>query len=325
MNGFAHSAGGFAEHDPTGGFDIAGRRAMGYYDGSQLTFYYWAATQFATSDRWFSAAPARTQVNRMYFLAATSNGYAFPGGNDGHPPLNMDGVKNIFELVDNAKLTWKVYVTDAFVPGKSIGSTYMTYFDAFTKAHTDHFVDAKQFAIDAQNNALPDVAMIESGYVETGTDEHPLNPVDQGARYSRSLVSALMNSPSWKDSVMFITYDEGGGLYDHVEPMKTVNPDGKKPIGLLPEDHGGDFTISGFRVPLLVISPFAKPGYIAHTPSDFTALLKFIEKRWDLPNLNKRDAFQPDMDEYFDWSAPNLGSINPVEQPGLPCYKDHLP
>lgn len=326
MNGFAYEAGGFAAHDPTrGGFDVAGKRAMGYYDATQLPFYYWAATTFATSDRWFSAAPARTQINRMYFLAATSNGYAFPGGDsDGHPPLNMDGVKNIFELLQNAGVTWKVYVTDGFVPGKSIGSTYMTYFYQFTNQHLDHFVDATQFATDAQNGTLPQVALIETGYIETGSDEHPLNPIDKGAKYVESLVKDLMNSPSWKDSVMFITYDEGGGFYDHVPPMKTVNPDGKPPI-LLPGDPKGDFTITGFRVPLMVISPFAKPGYVSHTPADFTALLKFIEERFDLPNLNKRDAFQPNMDEYFDWSAPNLKSTDPPDQPSLPCYFDHLP
>lgn len=332
MNGFAAEAGGFAAHDPShGGFDTVGKRAMGYYEGDQLTFYYWAATQFGTSDRWFSAAPTRTQPNRMYFLAATSNGYAFPGPEsaDGHPGMNMDGVQNIFELLQNAGVTWKVYVTDNYKDSTSIaniGDTYMTYFSAFTSAHLDRFVDAKTFATDAANGTLPQVALIESGYTETAQDEHPLNPVDKGGAYARSLVSSLMNSPSWKDSVFFITYDEAGGLYDHVAPMKTVSPDGKPPV-LLPSDPPGDFTITGFRVPLMVISPFTKPGYVSHTPADFTALLKFVEKRFDLPNLNKRDAFQPDMDEYFDWTAPNLASTNPPAQPvnDSLCYFDHLP
>jgi phospholipase C len=325
MDGFAYTAGGFAAHDPQdGGFDTAGKRAVGYYEDDQLPFYYWAATTFATSDRWFSAVPARTLLNRMYFLAATSNGYAFPGDGITHPMLEMNGVKNIFQLLEDAHITWKVYVTDQFVEGKSIGSTYMTYFPDFTNAHKDHFVDAKTFATDAANGTLPQVALIESGYAETGQDEHPLNNIDKGAKYARSLVSALMNSPSWKDSVMFITYDEGGGLYDHVPPMATVNPDGKPPQ-LAPDDPPGDFTISGFRVPLMVISPFAKPGFVSHTPADFTALLKLIEQRFDLSSLTKRDAFQPDMMEYFDWNAPSLSSISPPEQPSLPCYYDHLP
>ncbi|HET9695543.1 MAG TPA: alkaline phosphatase family protein [Terriglobales bacterium] len=325
MNGFAAMAGGFSAHNPTaGGTDTDGKRAMGYYESDQLTFYYWAATQFATSDRWFSAAPTRTQPNRMFFLAATSNGYAFPGDNN-HPEINMAGVKNIFELLQNAGITWKVYVSDGISASDPTGSTYMDYFDAFTKAHTDHFVPATQFATDAANGTLPQVALIESG-TESGRDEHPQNPVDKGANYVRDFVVALMNSPSWKDSVMFVTFDEGGGFYDHVPPMKTVSPDGKKPIALQPNEAQGDFDITGFRVPLMVISPFTKPGFVSHTPADFTALLKFVEKRFDLPNLNARDAFQPDMDaEYFDWTAPNLSSTNPPAQPSLPCTQDQLP
>jgi phospholipase C len=325
MNGFAAMAGGFSFHDPThGGNDTDGKRAMGYYDADQLPFYYWAATQFATSDRWFSAAPTRTQPNRMFFLSATSNGYAFPGDSV-HPEINMTGVKNIFELLQNAGITWKVYVSDGISASDPTGSTYMDYFDAFTKAHTDHFVDATQFAVDAANGTLPQVALIESG-TESGRDEHPLNPVDKGADYARNFVVSLMNSPSWKDTVMFITYDEGGGFYDHVAPMKTVSPDKIKPIGLQPNEAAGDFDITGFRVPLMVISPFAKPGFVSHTPADFTALLKFIEKRFDLGHLNARDAFQPDMDEYFDWTSPNLSSTNPPTQPtNMPCYFDSLP
>jgi phospholipase C len=317
----------------SGAFDVAGARAMGYYEADQLPFYYWAATTFATSDRWFSAATTRTQPNRMYFLAATSNGYAFPGGNpkDAHPALEMNGVKNIFQLLEENGITWKVYVTDGWAPGKT-GSTYMNYFTQFTSAHIDKFVDASTFATDAQNGTLPQVAMIESGYTETGTDEHPLNNIEVGARHVRALVKALMDSPSWKDSVFFLTYDEGGGLYDHVPPVTTVNPDGKLPA-LTPEDPPGDFTLTGFRVPLMIFSPFAKAGYVSHTNADFTALLTFIEKRFDLPPLTKRDGAQVDatgkaiVEEFFDFTAdgPNLTSTNPPEQAGLPCSFDRLP
>ena len=113
-------AGGYAPHDPTsGGFDVAGMRAMGYYTADDLPFYYWAATTFATSDRWFSPALTRTQPNRMYLLAATSNGYAYPGGTGDttHPALNMGNVKSIFQLLQENNITWKVYVTDNYVAG----------------------------------------------------------------------------------------------------------------------------------------------------------------------------------------------------------------
>ncbi len=326
MNGFAYEAGGYATHDPTsGGFDVAGKRAMGYYTSDDLPFYYWAATTFATSDRWFSPVLTRTQPNRMYMLAATSNGYAYGSGAGlGIPDLEMSGVKSIFELLQENNISWKVYVTDNYVAG-DVGSmdTYANYF-SFVYGYPNNFADAKTFASDAANGTLAQVSFIESGYTETGSDEHPQNPIDKGAQYTESLVQALMNSKSWANSVFFLTYDENGGFYDHVAPVSMPNPDGKKPI--LPAGYpSGDFDTTGFRIPLMVISPFTKAGYVSHNNADNTAILKFIETRFNLPALTKRDAAQIDMTEFFDWSAPNLNSTKPPAQPYLPCYFTALP
>jgi len=326
MNGFAAMEGGYAQHNPTlGGFDVAGKRAMGYYTAADLPFYYWAATTFATSDRWFSPALTRTQPNRMYLLAATSNGYAFPGGSgdETHPVLVMDSVKSIFQLLQENSVTWRVYVTDNYAKGLTGMDTYENYFP-WAFGYSDHFADANTFASDAANGTLPQVAMIEGGYTESFADEHPQNPIDKGAQYTESMVQALMNSPSWSSSVFFLTYDEGGGFYDHVPPVSMPSPDGKKPY-LATGDPTGDFDTTGFRIPLMVISPFTKPGYVSHNNADFTALLKFIETRFNLPALTKRDAAQIDMTEFFDWSSPSLSSTNPPKQPSLPCYYDHLP
>jgi phospholipase C len=327
MNGFAAMQGGYAQHDPSsGGFDVAGKRAMGYYTSDDLPFYYWAATTFATSDRWFSPALTRTQPNRMYMLAATSNGYAYPGGSGDpdHPDLNMGNTKSIFQLLQENNVTWRVYVTDNYVAGNLAKmDTYENYFP-WAFGYTGNFADASTFATDAANGTLPQVALIESGYTESYSDEHPQNPIDKGAKYTESMVQALMNSPSWAHSVFFITYDEGGGFYDHVPPVSMPSPDGKKPF-LAPGDPTGDFDTTGFRIPLMVISPYTIPGYVSHNNADNTAILKFIETRFNLPPLNKRDAAQIDMTEFFDWSAPNLSSTNPPAQPSLPCYYDHLP
>jgi len=118
-----------------------------------------------------------------------------------------------------------------------------------------------------------------------------------------------MNSPSWKDSVFILTYDEAGGLYDHVPPLPAVNPDGIAPKDLQPKDictsgsgANCNFNYTGFRVPLIVISPFTKKNYVSHTPTDYTAILKFIEKRFlNGTALTKRDAAQMDMTEFFDF------------------------
>jgi phospholipase C len=314
MDGFAYTAGKFASDEnknDNGNYkDTIGARAMGYYTAEDLPFYYFMASQFATSDRWFSPVFSRTQANRMYLLAATSQGYVYP-------PAGSLSAKTIFEDLDGAGVSWKIYETDP-------GGTYFTYFPAYYSQHQANIVPASQFATDAANGTLPAVALIESGY-NSQLDEHPTNPVQKGEIYAASFINALMNSPSWKDSVFFQTWDEDGGFYDHVPPLDAVNPDGIMPKALKPTDFPGDFTRTGFRVPLMVISPFAKKGYVSHTPTDYTAMLKFIETRWNLPPLTKRDAQQIDMTEFFDWSAPNA---NPPRGPRpfetLPCAPTHM-
>jgi phospholipase C len=333
MDGFAYTAGGFCAHE--GCWDTSGARAVGYYTDADLPFYYWAATQFATSDHWFSPIPTRTQPNRLYLLAATSEGHVYPPSNDPtHPNVWNLKAKTIFQLLEENHITWKVYVTGGITAALPTGDTYMNFYPQFTPQHTANFVPVEQFNTDAANGTLPQVALIESGYsaenAETHpTDEHPENNVQNGAKFAHDLVAALINSPSWKDSVFFLTYDEGGGLYDHVPPIPTVNPDGIPPIDIIPGDVQGDFTSSGFRVPLIIFSPFAKKGFVSHTPADYTAMLKFIETRFGLPNLTLRDKAQPDLAEYFDFAgSPNLNPGAIQDQPILGperCYYDHLP
>src|SRR5436305_14113533 len=110
-----------------------------------------------------------------------------------------------------------------------------------------------------------------------------------------------MDSLAWKRSRFILAYGEGGGLYDHVAPVTMPKPDDKDPV-LLSGDPTGLFDTTGFRVPLMIFSPFAKPAYVSHTPADFTAALKLIETRFDLPPLTERDKGQMDMTEFFDWS-----------------------
>lgn len=310
MDGFAFTAGTFSRNN--GGTDVEGVRAMGYYTDVDLPYYYFMATQFATSDRFFSPAPTRTQPNRLYLLSATSAGRAYP-------PTTESTQTNIFQLLENAHVSWKIYVTDP-------NGTYLTNFTTFANAHQANIVPVSQYLTDVANGTLPSVALIESGY-ESGRDEHAPGSVQIGAQYAASLINALMNSPSWKDTVFFLSFDEGGGYYDHVPPATAVQPDGIAPSDLQPGDPAGDFTITGFRIPLIVISPFTRKGFVSHTPADYTAFLKFIETRFDLPNLTRRDAAQPDMLEFFDFSNPTWTTppSPPVQPTNAPCYTDHLP
>ncbi len=328
LDGFVKTAANDARRISPPFNDTDGIRAMSYFTGDDLPYYYFMASNFATSDRWFSPVMSRTQINRMYAIAATSAGHVYPLPT-GSPQLNN---KTIFELVQNAGLSWKVYVTDdqnsPLVKGTDVGTF------SFANSHQANFVSAKQFATDAQNDTLPAVAVIEPGFT-TGLDEHPgedpnapSGKVQRGSAYVATLINALMNSPSWKNSVFILTWDEFGGFYDHVAPQPMPSPDGINPVDLMPGDictkNPGptcDFQVTGYRVPLIVISPYTKKNYVSHTVADYTAILKFIETRFNLPNLNNRDAAQMDMTEFFDFvNAPWMTPPTPPAQPNnLPC------
>ncbi len=313
--------------------DTLGIRAMGFYDVGDLPYYYFMASNFATSNRWFSPVMSRTQPNRMYLLAATSAGHAYPlAANEGQLTS-----KTIFELLDEHGISYKIYVTD------QTGSEPATAFTMFSYSnqHMDRVVPVSQYFTDVAQGTLPQVALIESGY-NSGRDEHPavdpsLGPagsVQVGAQYVSTIINALMNSPSWKDSAFILTHDEAGGFYDHVQPQPAINPDGMSPGDLLVGDvctvNSGancNFDSTGYRVPLIVVSPFTRKNYVSHTTADYTAILKLIETRFGLPSLTKRDAAQMDMTEFFDftnapWATPPTPPVQPVDGP---CYLNHLP
>ena len=323
MDGFVYSGANYAiDRNNDGGnyTDTAGKRAIGYYTDRELPYYYFMATQFATSDRWFSPILSRTPPNRIANLAASALGVV----ND-IPTGTTFSQKTIFHLLEEAGKTWKIYETS--------GNTYLGYFSPFYGQHKDHIASIDQYYTDVANNKLPDVAFIETGVEASesgGTSsvaEHPNSNIQKGAAYVAKIINAFMSSSSWSSSAFILTYDEGGGNYDHVGPQSAVIPDGIAPM-LSPTDDVDDYSRTGFRVPVIVISPFAKKGYVSHLPMDYTAILKFIENRFDLPSLTARDAAQPDMGkEFFDFTAvPNQTAPAPPAQPtNAPCTPHSLP
>jgi len=325
LDGFAHAAGG--DSRVVGGFDINGRRVMGYYTDQDLPYYYFMATQFAMSDRWFSPAMTNTPANRLYAMAATSQGVV-------NKPLTNLTANTIFDALQAAGISWKNYVPD-YPNGSSLKG-----FAAYTKYQGTNIVPMSQYFTDLQKGTLPQVAFIDRDSINK-LDEHPGAGVDvqKGAAYVKTIIDALMNSSAWKDSIFFFSFDEFGGFYDHVPPVQTVSPDGIKPV-LGTNDvcvtgntsAGGpldmcDFDITGYRLPNFVVSPFSRPNWVDHQNMDTTAILKFIEKRFGLQPLTKRDAAQPDISTMFDFAnAPNMNPPKPPNQPtGGACYVNALP
>ena len=349
LNGFVMTAANDARQNVPPFNDTNGIRAMGYYTGDDLNYYYFMASKFATSDRWFNAAMTRTQSNREYMIAATSQGYAYPIGTDASDTTLINS-PTIFQELQSAGITWKIYVDPSFSP--CTGPPYdpaclltLSYVQNFQwgqtipTAYPNNIVPISQYFTDVANGTLPQVAQIEPA-TDAGRDEHPStsdsqpNDIQLGASYVSTLINALMTSTSWSDSAFILTYDEDGGLYDHVSPQATVSPDNISPVDLLPGDicttTSGptcDFVYTGYRVPLIVVSPYTKQNYVSHTVADTTAILKFIETRFNVPALNARDAAQMDMTEFFDftnhpWPTP---PSPPAQNTSGACYLNTLP
>jgi phospholipase C len=359
LNGFVFTA----AYDARGnGFqDVNGVRAMGYYEGSDLNYYYDRATKFGTSDRWFSPVMDRTQINRMYILAATSQAsstesYAYPPGSNANDNAPL-GATTIFQALQNANITWRVYVNPGGTVDPNTGvpcssetgpalnqclawNSYVNMFDYETTIQAtpslyQNFVPITQFATDLQDDAtFPQFAFIEPAS-SAGLDEHPSDSdafpvnVQDGAAYVGGLMDDFMQSPTWTDSVMIFTYDEAGGLYDHVPPQPVPAPGSTGPayeptdleaalgdICTKPGETLGagtcDFAWTGYRVPLIVVSPYSVKNFVSHTVRDTTAALALVESRFGLPALTGRDGYylaNTTMNEFFDfvnkpWATP---------------------
>src|SRR2546427_585252 len=252
-----------------------------------------------------------------------------PSWNESHTDYNLHNTPSATALMDGF-----FYISSKDAPsngGFALGGTLFSMFTYAQGPGLQNIVPASQFLTDAANGTLPQVAMIEPGYA-SGTDEHPAantpgGNIQQGAEYVSSLINGLMKSPSWSDSVFILTWDEGGGFYDHVPPMTTVKPDITPPSDLAGPPNPDicyqnataptcDFDYTGFRVPMILVSPFANKNSVSHVPRDYTSILKLIEKRFGLTSLTLRDAAQPDMDEFFDfvnvpWKTPPSPPVQP--------------
>lgn len=290
-------------------YDPTHTRPLGYYDQTDLPFYYELGAQFATSDTWYSPIPANTVPNRMYLFAATSDGHAFPPGQN-DPAWQ---IKTFFRALTDAGITWRYYYQDNSV----FLANWADWNDPQIQGNVRNIQE--YYTILSSPNAdqnLPEVVFIERAS-SSGLDEHPDNNIQTGAADVQNIITALLHSSAWPDSAFILTYDEGGGLFDHVGPiLDTLPGDQDTPTDLGPHDQQGEFNVSGFRVPVIVVSPWARPHYVSHLPMDYTAILKLIETRFNVPALTQRDANAGDMADptsgFFDFSSPQMLTVPPL-------------
>jgi phospholipase C len=270
--------------------------AMGYWTGDDLPFTYSLASTFPIGDRWFCSLLGQTDPNRRYLIAGTSAGMTDDGGLSELliPVPAVNGT--IFNLLDNHGISWENYV--ASYP---TGATPELFLSNDLIPEALHHTDLDAFFTDAANGTLPSFSFIDPDY-DTQSQENPQNIV-VGEALLAQVVQALGASPLWEKTILLLMYDEHGGYYDHVPPPAAIPPDGIPPVVQPGEQTYEGFARYGFRVPSVVVSPYAKQNYVSHMVYDHTSVLAFAERKWNLPALTYRDANANDLTDFLDLSA----------------------
>jgi phospholipase C len=287
-------------NDPQGN-DPSGSRAMTYFDGGDLPFAYQLASTFAIGDRYFCDVLGPTFPNRLYLYAGTSFGIVTDD-------VDTDYHSTIFHALDVRHISWKVYRSDVAAANITL---------SFQLDSLGHVSDIDDFVADARADRLPDVAWIDPTFLvetTTATDEHPPADIQLGQAFVHQQVTTLMQSPAWASSVLFITYDEAGGFFDHVPPPAACPPDSTPPAQ---DARLGGFDRYGFRVPLYVVSPFARAHFVSHAVHSHSSILRFIETRFALPALTARDGNADALMDMFDFANPPFLTPPTLDAPAV--------
>jgi phospholipase C len=282
---------------------------MGYYERKDLPFYYALADAFTICDNYHCSVLGPTHPNRLMAMSGTID----PAGAAGGPVLitnsDTDAIWSVHwdtmpEVLEDAGISWKVYNPqgDIYAPaffeqhGLLAGDAILPYFRQYMNPQSALYQKAflpqypGDFVIDVATGKLPAVSWI---LPPAGYDEHPPSPPALGEWFTSQLIKALVSNPEvWSKTVLFHMYDENDGFFDHVPPPAAPHGTAGEylTVGSLSSDAGGirGPVGMGFRVPMMVISPFSRGGHIASDVFDHTSQLRFLEERFDVraPNIS---------------------------------------
>jgi len=276
------------------------------YDQSDISGYWQLASEYVLADNFYSSVLGPSFPNHLMTVGAFTdaadnpNGQLLPqssevgwGCDTSREQVAMVqwgfvqfeapcfNVQTLPDELDAAGVSWKYYAPQdgdlGYIWSALDAISHIRYGPDWQKV-----VPYQQLAIDAAAGNLPAVSWLIAPYEYS---EHPPESVSAGMQWTLQELQALTSSPAWSSTVVFITWDDFGGWYDHVPP---------------PQIDGRGF---GFRVPLLIVSPFAKQGYILHDQGDFVSVVKFIEDRFGLPALGSRDATAFDLTDAFNFES----------------------
>jgi phospholipase C len=294
------------------GFVLAsGDVAMEIWDNTTIPFSYSLAEYFPIGQRYFCSVMAQTYPNRRFFFCGTASGLTATDSLSFSTPA-ANGT--IFDRLNEHNIGWKNYYENA-------PSTLIVPNFAQSKACTSKIFKIDQFYTDAAAGKLPQFSFVEPDYTTT-SQENPQD-IQVGEQFLAKVVSTLMKAPTWKNTVLFINYDEHGGYYDHVPPPAAIAPDNIAPIqeSTQPTLLPGGYNQYGFRVPLYVVSPWAKPGYVSKVVQDHTSVTAFIERKWNLPAMTLRDANADQMMDYFNFKQKVPAFLTPPVLAAAPALQ----
>jgi phospholipase C len=283
----------------------ANPRGQVSYSQADIPALWQLATQFGLSDNFYTAASTDSTPNHLYMIAASSGGlvetpnvavvngkYEFgvslPANyltvsenlsGDQYLGRSFVNIGSVPALLNNAGISWRYYsdsplwIAPAYVSGIA-GSPNI-------------IPNPAQIVSDIEAGQLPTVSWVCPG---DSASDHPPRQMGPGENFILAVVDAILKSSYWSSTAIFVTWDDWGGFADHVTPPVVDT------LGLGP------------RAPLLVISPWVKPGYISHVQAEFSSLAKFVEVNWGLPSLGARDALPEtsDLTDFFNFSQSPL-------------------
>ena len=312
----------YAKGANSGFVKASGPIAMRFLDRQRMPFSYSLAAHFPIGQRYFSSVLAQTYPNRRFLFAGTASGLTVTNLQQSWSLPAANGT--IFDRLTDNGIEWASYTPAPVLQNASIGIIK----SEITPANLARVRSPKQFYADAKAGKLPPFSFVDPEYTYQ-SEENPQD-VQVGERFLASVVNALMKSPTWHSTALFINYDEGGGYYDHVPPPRAIKPDDIAPVrgpGAPPLAPGG-FDRYGFRVPLYVVSPWARANYVSNIVQDHTSVTAFIERKWNLPAMTFRDANAHPMTDYFDFRRPAFAKPPKLAKapglgPGLRACRAH--
>jgi phospholipase C len=268
------------------------------YTEADIPTYFALARQYTICDHFFSEVAGPSTPSHLMLITADSPVINNPPFSSS--PTNLYDLKSFPLALQKAGLTWGNYGGYAFHYVREL-------------AHLPSNHNRDLFAHQAASGQLPSVSWVY-GDGNPPYSEHPTQNVTQGSEWTGQQIQAIVDGGLWPRTVIFVTWDDWGGWYDHVLPPNIEKWDSKRaqyPGDAHPEFNGQQFRY-GSRVPCLVICPYALRGFVSKTQRSHISLLKFCQTLFGIPSINPRLDIADDMSDCFD---PTQGPLAPPKLP----------